>query len=70
MKNLIIILLCATALSAFGQNPEVEFDAKNWESPYHLGFPKDWGVERFLIPISFAPAIAYKGVEDIRFAPG
>ena len=70
MKNLIIILLCATALSAFGQNPEVEFDAKNWEPPYSLGFPEGWDVERFSIPILFAPQIAYKGVEDIRFTPG
>ncbi|MGB8191167.1 MAG: hypothetical protein WCF67_04565 [Chitinophagaceae bacterium] len=32
--------------------------------------PKDWAIERFLIPISFAPDIRYKGVEDIRFTPG
>ena len=39
---------------------------KNGKAPYNLGFPKDWGVERFLIPIAFAPQIPYKGVEDIR----
>ncbi len=27
-------------------------------------------MERFLIPIEFAPQIPYKGVEDIRFTPG
>lgn len=47
-----------------------EFDGHKWEAPYHLPIPKDWGFERFLIPISFAPSILYKGVEDIRFTPG
>ena len=47
-----------------------EFDGHKWEAPYHLSLPKDWGLERFLIPINFAPSIAYKGVEDIRFTPG
>ena len=27
-------------------------------------------MHRFAIPIDFAPAIPYKGVEDLRFAPG
>ncbi len=40
------------------------------EAPYHLSIPKDWTIERFLITISFAPQISYKGVEDIRFTPG
>jgi hypothetical protein len=70
MKNLIMLLLCLVALSVFGQDPTVEFDAKQWKAPYHLDSPKDWDVERFLIPISFAPQIPYKGVEDIRFTPG
>ncbi len=48
----------------------VEFDGHTWEAPYHLSIPRGWNVERFLIPISFAPQIEYKGVEDIRFAPG
>jgi hypothetical protein len=70
MKNLIILLICATALSAFGQDQTVEFDPKKWEPPYSLGFPEGWDVERFSIPILFAPQIPYKGVEDIRFTPG
>lgn len=39
-------------------------------SPYTLDAPKDWDIERFLIPIGFAPSIPYKGIEDIRFTPG
>ncbi|MEO5685129.1 MAG: hypothetical protein ABIQ88_20965 [Chitinophagaceae bacterium] len=70
MKKLVITLFCLLSLAAFGQAPKVEFDGKNWEAPYTLDFPKDWDVERFLIPIEFAPSIPYKGVEDIRFTPG
>lgn len=46
------------------------FDAHTWTPAYNLLIPKGWEIERFLIPIEFAPQIAYKGVEDIRFAPG
>ncbi len=52
------------------QDPKVEFDGSKWKAPYTLSFPEGWGVERFPIPIEFAPKIPYKGVEDIRFAPG
>ncbi len=67
MKYLIILLLC---INSFNSHAQEEFDGHKWEAPYHLPQPKGWGLERFLIPINFAPSIAYKGVEDIRFAPG
>jgi hypothetical protein len=70
MKYFFPLLFLLLSLRALGQNPLIEFDAEKWEPPYHLSFPKDWGIERFLIPISFAPQIPYNGVEDIRFAPG
>lgn len=68
MKNLLLCLVCFCALSVYGQEPE--FDGHKWEAPYHLSIPSGWTIERFLIPIAFAPHIAYKGVEDIRFTPG
>jgi pimeloyl-ACP methyl ester carboxylesterase len=46
------------------------FDPHTWVPPYRLPTPKGWEVERFPIPISFAPQIPYRGVEDVRFAPG
>jgi hypothetical protein len=46
------------------------FDANFFEPAYALSFPEGWDVERFPMPIDFAPQIRYKGVEDIRFAPG
>jgi hypothetical protein len=70
MKNVTILMLCLTSLSIYGQEVKTEFDGHKWEAPYNLSIPKDWTIERFLIPISFAPQISYKGVEDIRFTPG
>jgi hypothetical protein len=70
MKTLAIALLGLFAFSTSAQEAQPAFDGHKWEAPYKLSIPKDWTIERFLIPISFAPQIPYKGVEDIRFAPG
>ena len=60
------ILLCGELYS----QTTPAFDAKTWIPPYALMIPDKWNVERFPIPIEFAPQIPYKGVEDIRFTPG
>lgn len=70
MKHTAVILFFFVPLFSFSQITTNEFDPLQWEPPYSLDFPAGWGVERFLIPISFAPKIPYKGVEDIRFTPG
>jgi hypothetical protein len=70
MKIIIMAMLCLASFTIYGQDGNTEFDGHKWEAPYHLPIPKDWTFERFLIPIGFAPEIPYKGVEDIRFAPG
>lgn len=71
MKNLVTISLYLLSFSLHAQEvPNKEFDPHTWVAPYNLNKPKDWGVERFAIPISFAPQIDYKGIEDIRFTPG
>lgn len=69
-KSIVLSILCLFSVSSFAQNPTAGFDGKNWVAPYSLAFPEGWDVERFLIPISFAPQIPYNGVEDIRFMPG
>ena len=69
IKNILIVMSCLFFLKAAGQSNE-KFDGKKWQAPYSLSIPKGWGIERFLIPIEFAPSIPYKGVEDIRFTPG
>jgi hypothetical protein len=67
-----IMLLFAVTISCT-QKParvEEEFNAELYRPTYTLPTPDGWNTERFGIPIDFAPAIPYKGVEDIRFAPG
>ncbi|HEV7621512.1 MAG TPA: hypothetical protein VGO09_07260, partial [Flavisolibacter sp.] len=46
------------------------FDVNTWTPPYHLAIPENWTVERFPLPPDFAQQITYKGIEDLRFAPG
>ena len=70
MKNILFIVVLFLFLKSSGQNLNEEFDGKKWEAPYVLDTIKGWDVERFRIPISFAPSIPYKGIEDIRFTPG
>jgi hypothetical protein len=69
-KNIISTFLCLVAIKLFAQNPAPGFDGKNWLAPYSLSIPEGWAIERFLIPISFAPQITFNGIEDIRFTPG
>ncbi|TDO28815.1 hypothetical protein [Sediminibacterium goheungense] len=68
MKSLIFLLFCLISLNTYSQS--AKFDGHTWTPPYRLPIPDKWTIERFEIPISFAPKIAYKGVEDIRFTPG
>jgi hypothetical protein len=70
MKNILLFIVCLSSFSVYSQEAQSGFDGHKWEAPYHLSIPKDWTIERFLIPIVFAPEIPYKGVEDIRFTPG
>lgn len=69
MRKLIPLLLLICSLPVFAQDAAT-FDGHNWKAPYQLASPEGWGIERFLLPAGFAPDIKYKGVEDIRFAPG
>jgi len=46
------------------------FDPTTWVTPYKLDIPSGWSTERFPFPFDFAPQIPYKGMEELRFAPG
>ncbi|HEY5773194.1 MAG TPA: hypothetical protein VIS75_11215 [Chitinophagaceae bacterium] len=70
MKNILFAIALFLFFKTPGQNVNEEFDGHKWKAPYVLDTLKGWGIERFLIPIGFAPSIPYKGVEDIRFTPG
>lgn len=63
MKTLAILIFSLCSLTNYSQ--EIKTD-----SLYTFPAPVNWGIERFPIPIGFAPTIPYKGVEDIRFTPG
>lgn len=67
MKKLYLLIFCCLSISSFGQT-QGKFDGPAWQAPYKLSLD-GWAIERFLIPIDFAPQIPYKGVEDIRFSP-
>lgn len=68
MKFLVMLFFNLSFITSYAQAPE--FNERNGEVPYYLSSPANWGVERFPIPIGFAPQIPYKGMEDIRFTPG
>ena len=70
MKTLLVLILALLDLTASGQNLPPKVDIHTWKPPYKLLIPKEWTTERFTIPIDFAPQISYKGIEDLRFAPG
>ena len=70
MRTIIIVVVALFSLSVTGQDKPPAFDGPAWEAPYTLPVPDGWTIERFPIPIGFAPQIPYKGVEDIRFSPG
>lgn len=38
--------------------------------PLLLTAPATWRFEQFSLPPEFAPAVKYKGIEELRFAPG
>jgi hypothetical protein len=46
------------------------FNPDTYTSSYQLPVPAGWSVERFALPPEFAKQIEFKGVEDVRFAPG
>jgi len=62
MKSLLAsFILCVAFLSS----------TKGQENkPQLLREPATWQFERFALPPVFAPTILYKGVEELRFAPG
>jgi len=70
MKRFFLGIFSLLTVTVYSQETKEPFDGHTWQAPYSLPLPKEWGVERFLLPPSFAPQIIYKGVEDIRFMPG
>ena len=53
-----LMLGLASAMLA-AERAEIKFDA-----------PDGWAKERIALPPSFAPKMTWKGIEEVRFAPG
>jgi hypothetical protein len=62
MKNLFASFIFIVSLSIVVQAQEVK--------PQFLKEPANWTFERFALPPEFSPAFPYRGVEELRFAPG
>ncbi len=62
MKSLLTFFSFIVSLSIAAQAQE--------HKPELLKEPAHWEFERFSLPPVFAPAISYKGAEELRFAPG
>ena len=63
MKNLIIAITCLMVFSTYCAKGQTE-------TPQLLKEPASWQFERFKLPPAFSPDFPYKGVEELRFAPG
>jgi hypothetical protein len=68
-KNVLVLVIFFPIYALFSQDAKPAFDGHAWQAPYSLSVD-GWGIERFLIPIEFAPGIKYSGVEDVRFTKG
>jgi hypothetical protein len=60
--SLLVGALWVLALNAFGQPAAPK--------PYQVPTPKGWNTEAMPIPPRFAPEMTWKGMEELRFAPG
>jgi hypothetical protein len=64
-QNLLLLLVLAFGSEALAQKapamPEV---------PFVMPKPEGWRTETIPFPLEFAPQLPYKGLEELRFAPG
>jgi hypothetical protein len=70
MRNLLIFVSLSLAWSCSQKtetNVPEAVDEDKIESPCYVPQPEGWTSETFAIPIEFAPAIPFKGVEEVRF---
>lgn len=65
-----LFLFAVSLLLSCNSVQEKKQKEKTVSADYSLPLPDKWTKEVFPIPISFAPAISYKGHEEVRFAPG
>jgi hypothetical protein len=64
------LLWALTVLICFASCNNNSKTTNNKTAPYKFDTPKGWRSERIPFPISFAPQVAYTGLEDLRFTAG
>jgi hypothetical protein len=64
-QRLVLLLTLAFASEVLAQKA-----ASKPELPFVMPTPEGWRTETIPFPIEFAPALPYKGLEELRFSPG
>jgi hypothetical protein len=65
-----IVILWPVLADCSAQPAEPGQAAESDDVVHFLETPAGWAIEQIPIPLGFAPALQFNGVEDIRFAPG
>lgn len=64
MRSILTAVLLMVAAPALAQEPETI------HVPFSMPILEGWRTETIRFPLSFAPSIPYRGIEELRFAPG
>lgn len=67
MLHLTALLACALSSAPPSPSPQVKTMPTGF--PFTWKAPDGWRTETIPFPLDFAPSLAYKGVEEIRFGP-
>jgi hypothetical protein len=64
--------ILTSAVGCTGQTGEPSLDSSSAALGESLDWPtpKNWSAETFPFPLFFAPELAHRGVEELRFTPG
>lgn len=68
--KIVFILSAVIAITACNNVSPKKENTSKVVKEYNFLTPEKWTTETFPLPPAFAPTIQYKGMEDIRFAPG
>ncbi len=67
---LLVLAACGSTPSSSPPAPPVPANGSSVGAPETWPIPAGWKHETIPFPLGFAPGIAHRGVEELRFAPG
>ncbi len=70
MKRALLVLAACGSNAAAPPVPPVPQEPSKAVPPASWPVPAGWKSESFPFPLEFAPGLAHRGVEELRFAPG